>query len=181
MSDTVHQQHQLACRTALPGAAEATGKILLVGEVNPISSRPEHALFCAPAGCSGHRLQETIFGLPRVHYLALWRTNLCRGDWSKVTARHRVDLLLGAESPWDVVVMLGRQVAGAFAPRMGLSASARIPETSRTEVPGGGRMFTLVSIGHPSGLNRQWREPGVIDHVRTLMRSVAPDVPWGTA
>lgn len=179
MSDAVNQQHALACRTALQGAAEATSRVLLVGEVNPISSRPEHALFCAPAGCSGHRLQELIFGLPRVHYLALWRTNLCRGDWSKASARFRVDELTDERCPWDVIVMLGRQVAGAFAPLVGMSAAAKPHDIAGFVT--GGRRIALVSIPHPSGLNRVWNAPGEIPRVRALMTRVAPDIPWGTA
>ncbi len=175
----MHQQHALACRTALPGAVEATSRVLVVGEVNPISSRPEHALFCAPAGCSGHRLQELIFGLPRVHYLALWRTNLCRGDWSKVSARHRVSELADGRCPWDVIVMLGRQVASAFAPLIGISGAARPPDISSTISTG--RTIILVAIPHPSGLNRAWNTPGEIPRVRELMTRVVPDVPWGTA
>ena len=176
----LHQEHRLACRTVIPGASDACTRLLLVGEVNPISNRLEHALYCAPAGCSGHRLQETIFGLPRVHYLALWRTNLCRGGWSKVTARSRAEVLLGADCPWDVVVMLGRQVASAFAPLMGLSGAARPADVSQVARPGR-PPAVMVAIGHPSGLNRQWNEPGVIQHVRDLMTLVAPGVPWGTA
>lgn len=179
--DRLHQEHALACRTALPGSAKACTRLLLVGEVNPISARPEHALCCAPAGCSGHRLQELILGLPRVHYLALWRTNLCRGDWSKIMAKTRVDVLVDEGCPWDVIVMLGRQVQGAFAPRMGMSPAARLPEIARSEMVGGGKAFTMISIPHPSGLNRRWNEPGQVDHVRTLLRSSAPEIPWGTA
>jgi hypothetical protein len=39
----------------------------------------------------------------------------------------------------------------------------------------------MISIPHPSGLNRRWNEPGPVDHVRTLLRSIAPEIPWGTA
>lgn len=177
----LHLQHLGACRSALPGSAEACGRVLLVGEVNPISARPEHALFCAPAGCSGHRLQEVILALPRVHYLALWRTNLCRGDWSTTLARGRAAQLVDGGAPWDVIVMLGKQVASAFAPLVGLSGAARMPDVSRVARAGRGTDLTLASIGHPSGLNRRWNEPGAVERARDLMRSLAPEIPWGTA
>jgi hypothetical protein len=175
--DTLHLEHLGACRTAFPSAHPSCALVLLVGEVNPLSGRPSDALFCAPPGCSGHRLQEDVLGMHRVQYLALWRTNLCRGDWRAKPARDRASQLLVGDAPWNVVVMLGRNVAKAFAPHIGAEIQ---PFTSRRVcaiLPD--RTTIVVSLPHPSGLCREWKDPTSVPRARSLLHDVAPAIPWG--
>lgn len=175
---TVHQEHLRACRTAFAGC-DTSDKILLVGEDNPLSSEPEYALFCSPTGCAGQRLQDKIFGLPRANYLALWRTNLCVGGWSAKSARERARVLLGQETPWDVVVMLGVKVEEAFSQVLGTSTPLR--PFCRQSIGGmAQKWLTLVSLPHPSGRNRVWNIPGSVGTARKLMQELAPLVPWGS-
>lgn len=121
--DKLHLKHLGACRTAFRDAPEACGRILMVGEDNPVSAAPEHALFPYPPRCAGWNLQDKILGIPRMHYLAIWRTNLCTGSWSVKSARERAKVLLATARlhegqdrvPWDVVVLLGAKVNDAVA------------------------------------------------------------------
>src|SRR5271154_3443225 len=92
---------------------EMTGRVLFVGENNPYGAAPEFALYCYPPGCAGYRLRR-IFGLPQHQYLALHRTNLCVGDWSKARAQQRAAELLSPGVSWDVIVLLGRKVTEVF-------------------------------------------------------------------
>jgi hypothetical protein len=85
---------------------EMTGRVLLVGEDNPLSVEPEFSLYCYPPGCAGYRLRR-ILGLPQHQYLALHRTNLCVGGWSKPQATKRVWELLSPEAPWNVTAIAG--------------------------------------------------------------------------
>ena len=162
-------------------------RVLVVGEVNPLSCDPHDALVPWPIGCAGERLQAKVFSLPEDDYLALQRTNLCTGRWRVPAARQRALELTYASSPDsilrpDVIVMLGRKMAAAFgygaAPythgtRFGATPN-HWPRDRRVPI------YELVSIPHPRGLNRRWHQPGSFERVRELMREVAPDVPWGT-
>lgn len=172
MTDKLHEQHLGACRTAFR-ESEASGKILLVGEDNPISDAPEDALFCYPKNCSGHRLQSKIFGVSKANYLSMWRTNLCVGGWSTKKASARAHELLWSNAPWRVVVLLGKKVCD-------VAASTHESKTYD--------MFTSlrltigtrwVFLPHPSGMNRVWSQYGVVDQARRLMRDVAPEIAWG--
>lgn len=178
----MHLTHLGACRTAFRSAPEACGRILLVGEDNPISAAPEHALYCGPEGCSGWRLQEKIFGLPRLQYLALWRTNLCVGGWSAKKARERARELTPPNTPWKLVIMLGRKVASAFSqivpgdspPFQVRASNAGWPLDDRED------LFRFLSLPHPSGINaRSYTAPAIAD-TRQIMRKLAPDLAWGT-
>lgn len=187
-------------------------RVLLVGEVNPLSTRREYALVPYPDGCSGHRLQSRVLGLPEALYLALWRTNLCVGDWSMKAARARADELLappegcpscehsrsehgyngcavkvGSAScddaycscswepkGWEVIVMLGRKVAKAFAHVFGTEVA---PFTSLRHRESG---RVAISLPHPSGLCRDWYRAGAFDAARDVLIRYAHGVPWGT-
>ena len=81
MSETRRDEFLGACRTAFGHSPPDCARALLIGEDNPLSAVPEHALFPYPVGCAGHRLAG-ILGLGNAAYLALWRTNLCVGGWS---------------------------------------------------------------------------------------------------
>jgi hypothetical protein len=185
-------EHLGACRVADPAAPEAADRILLVGEDNPLSSWPENALVCWPENCAGHRLQSRIFGLPELEYLALWRTNLCRGGWQVKFARERArDLQSRAPStpedapPWTVIVMLGAKVAEAF--RKTTCATEEWSPYSRhliyhhTDDEGQRHELTLVYLPHPSGRNAaRWAMPGRVDETRRIMRELAPELGWGS-
>ena len=144
----------------------ADPRILLVGEVNPLSLHPKFALWPDPPNSSGARLQR-IFGLHRETYLSCFeRQNLCRGAWSTVEARRQAALIVA--NPPDVLVSLGLRVAQALG----------FPDTLFTT-----RMMTLggylIRLPHPSGRCRIWNESGVIAATRRLMEQYAPHVPWG--
>jgi hypothetical protein len=166
-------EHLGACRVADPAVPAAAGRVLLVGEDNPLSSWPENALVCWPDGCAGERLQSRIFGLPELEYLALWRTNLCRGGWFAKSARARATELLNPDAPWKVIVMLGRKVEAAFRPHTKeLIAAFNL----FLEVPG----HFLVSLPHPSRRNARTWTAGAIGNARQIMRELAPELGWGS-
>ncbi len=187
-----HQRHgePPACRTAFQGTPRACGEILLVGELNPISQSPEFALFCAPDGCSGQRLQDKIFGLPRAEYLAMWRTNLCVQAWSATRARERARVLLAPDVPWRTIVLLGAKVSGAFGQVLALPCGQEIRPFTTHRLPSTQVLGLLprlaeieskiICLPHPSGLNRIWNTPGAVGTARQIMREVAPDLAWGT-
>lgn len=53
-------------------------KVTLIGESNPHSYTPYHALYPSPEGCSGHRLCCLILGMRPLDYLEVFnRVNLC--------------------------------------------------------------------------------------------------------
>ena len=188
MTDDLHLEHLGACRTAFRGSPEACGRILLVGEDNPQSARPEHALFPYPEGCAGNRLQEKILRVPRADYLAMWRTNLCCPTWSTRAAKLRGRVLLDRGAPWDLIVCLGAKVAGVmidfatnsskypewepFTVRVAVNS---IPPSKEIPTP----MLRMVYLPHPSGRNRVWNAPGPRARVLPLMRTLAPDIAWG--
>lgn len=178
MTDNLHQEFLRACRTAFRGS-EACGKVLLLGEDNPISSAPEHALFPYPEGCSGERLCNKVLGLRRATHLALWRTNLCVGGWSMPRARERAHALLSEHAPWSVVVLLGAKVREAIGYEGAFFTYGTRYGWSPGDAPS--RPFTLVSLPHPSGRNLVWNNPARCVDARMLLREVAPDVPWGEA
>lgn len=188
MSDPLHQEHLGACRTSFTGTPWACQQVLIVGEDNPLSTAPEHALFCYPEGCSGHRLQEKIFGLPREQYLALWRTNLCVDGFSLKKARERARILLSEPAPWKVIVMLGRKVEEAFGTAFSeitptvapwISRDFDVLKVCRTAVPAV-EWIQVVSLPHPSGRNRAWSVQGTIGTARKIMSELAPSLSWGT-
>ena len=154
---------------------EMTGRVLLCGENNPYGSDPEFALYCYPPGCAGYRLRR-ILGLPQHQYLSLHRKNLCDGDWSKESAKQRALELLSPESPWKVMVLLGRKVTETFE-RVALSDEKLVPFSTRVCCPG----MTLVSLPHPSGRNAAaWSNPKLHDRARQMLRELAPELPWGS-
>lgn len=166
--------HRIALRADADLDA-ACARFLLVGELNPISSDPRHALHCAPAGCSGHRLQSRILALPARTYLSVWRTNLCVGQWDMARAVSRARVLLtGTDLPWSVVVCLGARVAVAAGRATGQSLDASTPELTRLS-----DRMSAVAVPHPSGMCRAWNDPDLARRVRILLASSESAVPWG--
>lgn len=156
-----------------------TGGVLLVGEANPYGGRPEYALWDEPDEASGNRLR-LILGLQRETYRALHRTNLCPVVWSLKHARAKAAMLVQEEPsrPWDLIVMLGRKVATAFAGTYcGKVPIAPFAERSFQEMSG--RSLTIVALPHPSGRCLEWNRAGATDRARALLAVHAPGVPWG--
>lgn len=90
---------------------------VLVGMNNPISQRPEHALYPAPAGCAGHRLwsvlhEETGCGL-RAYLEAFERVNVLVGSWDRSRAREAARGLR-SRLAGRTILLLGREVHRAF-------------------------------------------------------------------
>lgn len=153
---------------------EMTGRVLLLGEQNPYGSDPEFALYCYPPNCAGYRLLR-ILGLPQHQYLSLHRKNLCDGDWSKEQAKARAFELLSPESPWKVMVLLGRKVTEVFE-KVALEDVPLVAFSTRPCCPG----MTLVSLPHPSGRNAALWNPKARDRARQILRDLAPELPWGS-
>ena len=148
--------------------------MLVVGEVNPLSTDPEYALYPMPVGCAGWRYATRVAGVPQDYHLATWRTNLCTGKWSMKEARHRAQRLLDPfETPWDVVIMLGRKVAEAFQYR-GEPFTHAARQTLCDVMGDDPRAVQLVYIPHPSGLNREWQKPGAYERARAVLSEAAP-------
>lgn len=162
------------------------GQVLLVGEDNPLSAAPEHALYCYPRGCAGERLQRLILDVPFDVYLGMWRTNLCVGEWSAARARERAGVLLAPENPWSVIVLLGKKVQTAFRTALvkrgygaALETFTNTPValgTASQQLSGTGPHVQLVALPHPSGLNRVWNTLGVIDRARQVFEVACSDV-----
>lgn len=159
-----------------------SNRVLLVGEDNPLSDAPEHALYNYPPACSGWRLQRTILGLDDETYLALDRTNLCVGGWRAPKALVRAMQLTQPSTPFRVIVALGAKVNGAFRRALRLETLAPFTvwrdESAVCETPGLAPL-TIVALPHPSGRCTAWNNPANVARVRQIMREVAPHVPWG--
>ncbi len=142
-----------------------TPRILLVGEDNPHSLDPRHALYPHPPGCAGDRLCHRILDEHRGSYLEKYdRTNLCSGAWSTTEARVRALDLLESGRP---MVLLGARVARAF----GLDF---LPFS----VACGASLMAVLP--HPSGRCRLWNDVGsyararaTVEQLRQLVEEVA--------
>jgi hypothetical protein len=133
-------------------------KPLLVGEVNPLSDRPEHALYPWPANCSGERLQRLVIGVSRPDYLrAFDRVDLCVGKWSLRAARTRAAELAPGR---PLIILLGTKVCSAF----GVTYD---PFTIIVTSQWSGR---FVVLPHPSGLCRHWQVAGAYLRARDVLK-----------
>lgn len=166
-------------------------RVVLVGERNPYGASPEFALYCWPVGSAGHRLRR-ILGVDEDRYLAFRRLNLCAGRFVRrdaALAAARLYDSLAAARPGGLVVLLGVQVSAAFGAftigtRAGIS---RVRGLSCWEAGSDalGRARWL-SLPHPSGLCRvwgrgMWAPGGTVERARSLLRDLAPHVPWGVS
>lgn len=192
MTDRLHLQHLGACRTAFEDSNPACARVLMIGEDNPQSAEPEHALYCAPDGVAGHRLQSKILGISRLDYLAIWRANLCCPTWNLREARERARVLLPQAKhledavPWEIVVLLGAKVAKVVTDVLGVMPMRPFDYRrwcrAYVEVP---RKVTirsepLVCLPHPSGRCRAWNDPSTVHKARAAMASAVPEIPWGS-
>lgn len=132
--------------------------VLLVGEVNPYSEHPEHALLPWPRNAAGDRLSR-ILGITHRDYLNRFaRINLCVLAWSRPLAEAEARRIrAGFLCP---VVALGRKVAEAFGVEY--------------------RPFAVVShapqplgvLPHPSGRCRVWNSPDARSSARALVEDL---------
>lgn len=152
----------------------SNSRVLICGEQNPYGANPDWALYCHPPGCAGARLR-LILGLSEDQYLALHRKNLCDGDWSKDAAKKRAFELLSPESPWNVIVLLGRKVTETFE-KVALDDVPLVAFSTRVCCPG----MTLVSLPHPSGRNAALWSGKARDRAREILRDLVPELPWGS-
>jgi hypothetical protein len=137
---------------------------VLLGMQNPLSVRPEHALFPHPVNCTGWRIWQMLKSrLPDVRrsdYLRTFdRRNILRGPWDPLAARRAApglqSLLFGR-----TVVLLGD------APRQALD----IPRLLLHPQHIGG--VTWRQIPHPSGRCRFYNDPVQRELVAMLLESL---------
>lgn len=159
--------------------------VTFIGEDNPYGADPEFALYPRPDGCSGHRLCDYILGLSERDYLRMgWieRRNLCGAVWGANAARDNAVALLHAP-PSRVLVPLGAKVRDAFQWALTrLLVNGRIETWTTTAIRRDDPKLPIVSIlplPHPSGRNTIWNEAAKRALARSLLRSVAPEIPWG--
>lgn len=187
MVDSLHLEHLGAHRTAFDHVPEACGRVLLLGEDNPQSSDPRHALYPLPAGCAGSRLQDRILDVGMAPYLATWRTNLCSPRWSLSQARLRARALISRAAPWDIIIALGAKVAHVMGEltTVGTRYPKWTPFTVRTAVNDGVNqdvptpLLRVVYLPHPSGRNLVWNSGDAVSTARHLIREVVPGYPAG--
>lgn len=138
-------------------------KLVLVGELNPYGSDPQFALYHLPRHASGNRLRE-ILGLNDSAYEAIDKINLCTRRWSMKTARAEAWMMM---LKYDRLVLLGAKVRDAFEGPEFFQMDIDAPE---------GHSVQLLTLPHPSGLNRSWNEPGARERARGVMRVFAPEL-----
>ena len=134
-------------------------KPLLVGELNPHGSDPRHALFPYPKNGSGGRLCYKILGMSRLQYMSTFdRVNLCTGKWDRKKAAEKALEIIGETGP-RIIVMLGAKVTRAFMYKY------YVPFIYHQKY---GK--TMVTLPHPSGLNRIWNDEKNFRGARAMMQ-----------
>jgi hypothetical protein len=118
---------------------------VLLGMNNPLSQKPEHALYPYPPGCTGHRiwmlLRTKLPDMSRLDYLrGFERTNLVSGPWNMTKARVRAAQLPSLYAGRTVVV-LGEK------PRVALELPKQLIHPHERDG------VTWRQLPHPSGLN----------------------------
>ena len=129
----------------------------LVGELNPRSSDPHHALYPLPPGCSGARLCGYLGMTPLQYIRTFDRRNLCVGEWDSGRAHLEALRIILLEPPTRPIVLLGHRVAMAFSLRP-MSYFERV-----------GR---YIYLPHPSGRNLVWNDPANVARAREAVLSV---------
>lgn len=146
--------------------------VVLVGESNPYSTDPRHALYPLPPNAAGGRLARAL-GLSARDYLRTFpdrRNLLPKGaKWSSPLARRGADDVLRAAPPGAVLILLGAKVSSAFGvdyrPALFLPRMAHVG----TDVP---RRRVVLVVPHPSGLCREWNDPQTAARVWEALREV---------
>lgn len=152
--------------------------IILVGEDNPHSIAPRHALYPLPVGSAGGRLCRLIMEMdPKTYIRRFQRVNLCgSGRWSAASAREHADIIrLAAWDNHSTLVLLGAKVCHAFgihyAPFTSTSDGRSGTFGKLTQGIGGcAPMPAHVILPHPSGRSRAWNEPDALERARSTLR-----------
>jgi hypothetical protein len=127
-------------------------RLVVVGMVNPLSTKSEFALWTQPPGCTGHRLWRMATartGITQRQWLRMTeRMNLCTGVWSRPAAVAR------AEELWEslrnrTVLILGLDTWAAMR-RQG-DHLTRPLEWMRDR--------DWAEVPHPSGLSHWYNKP----------------------
>lgn len=153
-----------------------SGRVVLVGEVNPYGLDTTFALWPAPSNSAGARLRD-ILGLRTTTYVKLTRVNLCSRSWLLREARTSFAKLMEARSRLpepSVIVLLGNKVADAADLR-------RIPTFDSDSVEFAGRAHDIIRLPHPSGRCQTWNDPTSRTKARILLTHLAPEIQWGEA
>lgn len=124
---------------------------VLMGMNNPLSQKPEHALYPYPPGCTGYRiwmmLRTKLPEMTRLEYLrGFERTNLVVGSWSITKARRRAAELPSLYAGRTVVVFGERARAALDLPKKLIHPHEKDGVTWR-------------QLPHPSGLNHWYNDP----------------------
>ena len=158
-------EEQMAGATLAP-APERPVRVLLVGEANPYSARPEAALFPHPRNSAGARLCFDVLGFKHAaEYLrAFDRCDLCGTVWRLPDARKRAAELAAGDRP---LVLLGAKVCQAFGVTFDPFSKTTLPWRER-----GRRGLTAVILPHPSGRCRIWGQAGAAERARLLVQQL---------
>lgn len=119
---------------------------------NPLSSRPEHALYPSPVGCTGHRLWVMLnrrTGASEEEYLEAFdrRNLLCAQTWNKAEAQDAASHLI-REVRGRVVLVLGADVRDILKLPVKLVHPQELYGVTWRQLP------------HPSGRNPWYNERG---------------------
>lgn len=151
-----------------------TRRVWLVGEHNPVSSDPRHALYPAPPGCAGARLCD-VLELTVAEYLRRFerRNLLDTAKWSAPRARAAADALLAAHPALDRLVLLGARVAAAFGVDFRTNlCEPRFMQVGSAVLRGRG----VLVVPHPSGLSREWNDRTMAPRVRAAFKRLEEDL-----
>lgn len=146
-------------------------RVVLVGEHNPLSSNPEHALYPYPVGCAGWRLWQ-LSELSRHDYMHLARVNVMPHDvprWRKKLARELAhDIDQQYPEPDCALVLCGARVAEAF--DLEPATVERPAELYDADGQAALGAWRFLVIPHPSGRNLLWNNQWVVQSVRAALR-----------
>lgn len=147
-------------------------KLVVVGEMNPLSADPALALWTQPPGCSGSRLWQMANArtdISETEWLEMTdRRNLCTGRWDPAVATASA-LAMAPELRDRTVILLGSYVYAKF---------RRIEDKMMDRSSGGVAWWSTrdwVNIPHPSGLNRWYNDVVCRASVEILLADLIHD------
>lgn len=136
-------------------------KPILVGECNPYSRNPRHALYPHPPNSAGGRLCFKVMGLTLKQYIRSFeRVNLCANEWSKQEAEVAAAALMRKVDKGASLILLGYKVCAAF----------DLPyQPFSVQWWPGGRGRAIVVLPHPSGRCRVWNDSSSYERARAAL------------
>lgn len=155
-------------------------RVVLVGESNPYSLEPRHALLPWPAASAGARLRR-ILDMGELEYLRTFaRFNLLGpGEaWSAQLVRARAGSIFGGYVSSEAcrVVLLGARVTAAFGWPLNPFHVAAVCEREADAFEEG-FVVRALRLPHPSGRCRAWNEPGAAARARAAVAELMADPP----